>query len=179
MTTNEEIQACLRGDRTAQKRLFERSKSRLFGVCLRYAATRTDAEDILQEGFVRVFRDLAQFRGDGNFEGWMRQIFVRTALGWLRRQRGGLVFSELKSLEIVSEDPVEPFIGEETTAQNLLKILAEMPSGYRSVFNLHVLEGYSHPEIAEILGISVGASKSQLSRAKAHFRLQLEDSLTT
>jgi RNA polymerase sigma-70 factor (ECF subfamily) len=171
------IQGCLRGDRLAQKQLFERYKGKMFALCLRYANNRSDAEDVLQEGFVRVFRDLSQYSGSGNFEGWMRKIFVNTSLQHLQKQKRGLVLTELEGNDLADES-APPFDTEELPARNLMRVLQQLPPGFRTIFNLHVLEGYSHPEIADILGISVGTSKSQLLRAKAHFRKLLEKSLT-
>jgi RNA polymerase sigma factor (sigma-70 family) len=174
--TEPNLQACLRGDRKEQKVFFERFKGKMFALCLRYANSREDAEDVLQEGFVKVFRDLHQYSGVGNLEGWVRKIFVNTALQHLQKQRKGLLFVALDTQDLAA-DP-EPFHGEEPPAKNMIRILQQLPPGFRTVFNLHVLEGYSHPEIAEILNISVGTSKSQLLRAKAHFRALLEGSLT-
>ncbi|MFN0015577.1 MAG: RNA polymerase sigma factor [Saprospiraceae bacterium] len=175
--TEPNLHACLWGDRLAQKQLFERFKGKMFALCIRYANSREDAEDILQEGFVKVFRDLPQYSGVGNFEGWMRKVFVNTALQHLQRKKRLLVTSELDDQDF--PDDTEPFPIDEPPVKNMIRILQQLPPGFRSIFNLYVLEGYSHPEIAEILGISVGTSKSQLLRAKAHFRKLLESCLTT
>jgi RNA polymerase sigma-70 factor (ECF subfamily) len=148
----------------------------MFALCLRYANSREDAEDMLQDGFVKVFRDLGQYSGTGNFDGWVRKVFVNTALQHLQRQKRNLLISELDGQDFPDES--ESFAADEPPAKNLLRILQQLPPGFRTIFNLHVLEGYSHPEIADILGISVGTSKSQLLRAKAHFRKLLESSLT-
>lgn len=172
-----DLRACLQGDRLAQKQFFERFKGKMFALCLRYANSREDAEDILQEGFVKVFRDLGQYTGAGNFEGWVRKIFVNTALQHLQRQKRNLLTLELDGQEF--PDEADPYHTEDPPAKNMIRILQQLPPGFRTIFNLHVLEGYSHPEIADILGISVGTSKSQLLRAKAHFRKLLESSLTT
>ena len=175
--TEPDLQACLRGERLAQKAFFERYKGKMFALCLRYANSREDAEDILQEGFVKVFRDLHQYTGLGNFEGWVRKVFVNTALQYLQKQKKNPSTTELNGQDF--PDEAEPFHGDEPPAKNMVRILQQLPPGFRTIFNLHVLEGYSHPEIADILGISVGTSKSQLLRAKAHFRKLLESSLTT
>jgi len=172
-----DLPACLKGDRLAQKQFFDRFKGKMFALCLRYANSREDAEDILQEGFVKVFRDLRQYTGAGNFEGWVRKVFVNTALQHLQRQKKNLLTLELDDQDF--PDDTEPYPGDEPPAKNMIRILQQLPPGFRTVFNLHVLEGYSHPEIAEILGISVGTSKSQLLRAKTQFRKLLESSLTT
>lgn len=174
--TEPNLQACIQGDRKAQRAFFERFKGKMFALCLRYANSREDAEDIVQEGFVKVFRDLHQYSGVGNLEGWVRKIFVNTALQHLQKQRKALITVELDGQDLAAE--VEPFHGDEIPAKNMIRILQQLPPGFRTVFNLYVLEGYSHPEIAEILQISVGTSKSQLMRAKAHFRALLEGSLT-
>ena len=172
-----DLQACLRGERLAQKQFFETFKGKMFALCLRYANSREDAEDILQEGFVKVFRDLHQYSGEGNLEGWVRKVFVNTALQYLQKQKKDLLTTGLDGLEI-AEVP-EPFFGDEPPAKNMVRILQQLPPGFRTVFNLHILEGYSHPEIAEILNISIGTSKSQLMRARAYFKKLLENSLTT
>lgn len=175
--TEPDLQACLRGDRIAQKQFFERFKGKMFALCLRYSNSREDAEDVLQEGFVRVFRDLYQYTGFGNLEGWVRKVFVNTALQHLQKQKNSLSTLELDGQDIADE--TEVYHDDEPTAKNMIRILQQLPPGFRTIFNLHVLEGYTHPEIAEILGISVGTSKSQLLRAKAHFRKLLESSLTS
>lgn len=149
----------------------------MFALCLRYTNSREDAEDVLQEGFVKVFRDLNQYTGAGNFEGWVRKVFVNTALQHLQRNKKNLITTALDGQDF--PDDAEIFSADEPPAKNMIRILQQLPTGFRTIFNLHVLEGYSHPEIAEILDISVGTSKSQLLRAKAHFRKLLENSLTT
>jgi RNA polymerase sigma-70 factor (ECF subfamily) len=168
-----ELQACISGERLAQQRFYERFKGRMFALCLRYANNREDAEDMLQEGFLRVFRDLHQYSGAGHFEGWVRKIFVNTALQHLQKSRKGITFVELKGEEYIEDHPVALDV-HESQARQMVKILQQLPPGFRAVFNLHILEGYTHPEIADILGISVGTSKSQLLRAKNHFRKLLD-----
>ena len=170
-----DLQACIRGERLKQQQFFDQHKGKMFALCLRYAHNREDAEDILQEGFVRVFRDLHQYNGSGPLEGWVRKVFVNTALQHIQRQKKQLFTVELNDYD-APDDP-EPYFSDEPPAKNMIRILQQLPTGFRTVFNLHVLEGYSHPEIAEILGISVGTSKSQLLRAKAHFKKLLESSL--
>ncbi|MCC7245279.1 MAG: RNA polymerase sigma factor [Saprospiraceae bacterium] len=170
-----QLQACINGERMAQKQFFERFKGKMFALCLRYAHSREDAEDILQEGFVKVFRDLQQYTGEGNLEGWVRKVFVNTALQHLNKQKRGLSFVDIDGYD-VADDTEQPMY-DEPPAKNMIRILQQLPPGFRTIFNLHVLEGYTHPEIAEILGISVGTSKSQLMRAKAHFKNLLEGSL--
>lgn len=168
------LQSCIKGDRLAQKQFFERFRGKMFALCLRYARSREDAEDILQEGFVRVFRDLHQYSGVGNLEGWVRKVFVNSALQHIQKRKKELPTVEFNDIDIPDEPA--PYPSDEPPAKNMIRILQQLPDGFRTVFNLHILEGYSHPEIAEILGISVGTSKSQLLRAKAHFKRLLEKS---
>jgi RNA polymerase sigma-70 factor (ECF subfamily) len=179
------LEHCKNGDRHAQHLLYQQLSGRMFAVCLRYADTRTEAEDLLQEGFIKVFRDLHQYRGEGSFEGWARRVVVNGALQHLRKKRGGLQFDELAShdyhLADASDDPsvlADLSLWEGETASALLKLMQKLPPGFRTVLNLYVLEDYSHQQIADELGISVGTSKSQLNRAKAHLKALLEQSLT-
>lgn len=140
----------------------------LFGISLRYAGNREDAEDILQESFIKIFNNLSRFRHEGSFEGWARRITVNTALEFLRKKT--LYFEEIdKSRGTPSKENIEDVL----QAEELMELLRLMPDGYRTVFNLYVIEGFSHAEIAKMLGISEGTSKSQLSRAKEWIRQRL------
>jgi len=173
---NDILKACLRGDRLAQKALYQRYKNKMFVMCLRYADSREDAEDILQEGFVKVFRDLHQYRGAGNFEGWVRKVILRVALQYIRKKKEGWKDSGLEPWESLSvETEEEPFDRE--LVKKVLHHMQKMPVGFRTVLNLYVMEGYSHQQIADELGISVGTSKSQLNRAKKHLRELVEEFL--
>lgn len=173
------IKACKAGDRKAQRQLFERYKDKMFALCLRYAPSRTEAEDILQEGFVRIFRDLHAFRAQGSFEGWMRRIMTHTAIDWLKRHRRHTVRLEDVALHARHFSEAAPEAEDSNThARTLIRLMQQLPDGFRAVLNLHIIEGYSHSEIAEILGISPNTSKSQLSRAKAALRQMWEKSLT-
>ncbi|MBI5916313.1 MAG: RNA polymerase sigma factor [Bacteroidetes bacterium] len=168
---------CKNGDRLAQRQLYELLKGRMFAVCLRYSNGRQDAEDALQEGFVKVFRDLHQFRGEGSLDGWVRRVIVNVALQNLLRQNGGLQFTELDGVEFrLGEEDTSVFDTDDTTV-GLVKLMQSMPAGFRTVLNLYVLEDYSHQQIADELGISVGTSKSQLNRAKAYLKNLLEKNL--
>ncbi|MCU0347826.1 MAG: RNA polymerase sigma factor [Saprospiraceae bacterium] len=168
---------CRNGERMAQQQLYEHFKGKMFAVCLRYANSRHDAEDVLQEGFVKVFRDLHQFRGEGSFEGWMRRVIVNVALQHLRKQKGGLQFTELENVEYRLTDADESVFDENEKGAALIKLMQKMPTGFRTVLNLYVLEEFSHQEIADQMGISVGTSKSQLNRAKAYLKGLLEKNL--
>ncbi len=177
--SSSELEACLRGDRSAQRALFERYKGKMFALCLRYVRSRAEAEDLCQEGFVRVFRDLAQYDGRGPFEGWMRKVFINTALQHLERQRSRISTAPLNGdidMEVADQSDFTSNL-DRPSAERLTRLIQQLPPGFRAVFNLYVVEGYSHAEIAEILSISVGTSKSQLLRAKAYLRRRLEKSL--
>lgn len=169
------ISGCLANDRRAQEQLYRWLSPRLFAVCLRYAADREAAEDILQEGFIKVFQKLASFRGEGSFEGWARRIIVNTAIEQFRKIKPVL------SLES-NHPPIEPSLREtgvsQLEAKELSALIQELPVGYRTVFNLYAVEGYNHGEIAQLLGISEGTSKSQYARAKKWLQERLQKTTT-
>lgn len=166
------------GHRDAQRQLYEHFKAKMFGVCLRYAGNRFDAEDWLQEGFIRVFRDLPQFKGLGSLEGWIRRVIVNVALQNIKQQKRRLLEeSNFYNEQYPEEEEVISVFDGENTPQALIRLMQQMPVGFRTVLNLYVLENYSHQQIAEELGISVGTSKSQLNRAKACLRAMLEKNL--
>lgn len=157
------IKGCLNGDRRMQEHLYQRFSPKMYAVCLRYAGKAEDAQDILQDGFVKIFKNLHMYRGDGSFEGWIRRIFVNTAIEHYRRQVNLYPVTEnhenlLETKEVSAFDSL--------SMKDMMKLIQELSPGYRTVFNLYVIEGYSHKEIAEIAGISEGTSKSQLARAK-------------
>jgi RNA polymerase sigma-70 factor (ECF subfamily) len=166
-----------RGNRIAQQQLYEHFKGKMFGMCLRYANNREDAEDILQEGFIKVFRDLSLYRGEGSLEGWVRKVILNVALQYIRRQKGVLQTLELDRMAYQLGEDAPVFEEGESMTQGLVKLMQKLPPGFRTVLNLYVLEGYSHLQIAEEMGISVGTSKSQLNRAKAFMKTLLEKNL--
>lgn len=171
-------EACCAGDRRAQHALWERYKNRMFGVCLRFAASRQEAEDLLQEAFVQIFRDIGQYRGEGSLEGWVRRVTVRTALRTLQKQRvitESLDETLWEQTLLSSGDTFDTGEGDE--AGRLVALLQSLPPGFRTVLNLYVIEERTHEEIAETLGISVGTSKSQLHRAKTFLRRLLDKTL--
>ena len=157
------INGCLNGDRRMQEELYRRFSPRMYAVCLRYAGNAEEAEDILQEGFIKVFKKLDSFRGDGSFEGWIRRIFVNTAIEHFRRKRYLMPVTEKEENTIEGK---YTSVLDELSAKDIMALIRELSPGYRTVFNMYVVEGYTHKEIADILGISEGTSKSQLSRAK-------------
>ena len=170
------VQKCQNGEREAQNQLFTQYRRMLFGVCLRYAADREEVEDILQDSFIKIYGDLYQYKPTGPLGGWLRKVTVNVALQHLRKKK--------KLFPIVALDQIEDSyrreenLFEEDRAKALLKMVQQLPEGYRLIFNLHVMEGLTHPEIAKHLDISVNTSKSQLSRAKALLRKMLEKTVT-
>ena len=170
MTETELIAACRQGSSRAQKQLYEQFSGLMLSVCLRYLRRREDAEEALIVGFTKVFRALDQYRHEGSFEGWIRRIVVNEALGMLRRKEP----LHLAIDDLTYDVPAVAATAEsQLSADDMLALLAGLPAGYRTVFNLYALEGYSHPEIGELLGISEGTSKSQLSKARGMLQRRL------
>lgn len=168
------IRGCLQGDERCCKRLYELTSAVMFGLCLRYAGNRHDAEEMLQEGYIKVFRHLHQYRGDGSLEGWMRRIFINAALAFLRQKQRQPQFADTEA-EVYEEHVWVDDLMSKLNALDLLKLVQSLPDGYRTVFNLYAIEGFSHQEIAGLLGISEGTSKSQLARARYQLQKMMAD----
>lgn len=166
------VDGCAKGVPSAQRLLYDRFSKRMFGVCLRYAKDNDEAQDILQDGFVKVFNKIEKFKKEGSLEGWIRRIMVNTALDQIRKNKRESMNVEIDRVEFMLTK--ENHIVENLMAEDLLKMIQELPLGYRTVFNLFAIEGFSHKEIAEELGISENTSKSQYSRAKSFMRDVLE-----
>lgn len=162
--------ACRTGEPQAQRALWKRYKNRMYGVCLRLAASPQEAEDWLQEAFIQVFRHIEKYRGEGSLEGWVRRIVVRTAIQHLKLQRLKTTGLDDETLERLLFENAETDAGERDEPGRLVELLQQLPPGFRAVLNLYVLEERSHEEIARELNITVGTSKSQLSRAKAFLK---------
>lgn len=157
------IESCLHGDRAAQKQLYDRFAARVWGLVLRYSPQEEDAREVMQEGFIRVFAKLHQFGFRGSFEGWVKRIMIHTALEHYRiRQQ----MNQPVSLEDHMEAEIQETISGSLHQKDVLKAMQKLAPGFRTVLNLYAIEGYSHAEIAEMLGISESTSKSQLSRAR-------------
>lgn len=172
LTEKELIKGCQIGKPEAQKELYRLYSPRLFGVCLRYAASYQEAEDFLQEGFIRIYRNLYKYKSTGSFNGWLHRVVINVALEDLRKNKkrqNQSNLDEVIDISIDSEDVFDTF-----GARDIMLMVQKLPNGYRTVFNLYVVEGYSHYEIGEMLGINENTSKSQLSRAKAALRKLLE-----
>ena len=165
MSLNKLIHQCKRQDRKAQAELYRLYSAKLFTLCLKYSGSYQQAQDLLQDGFVKIFVNIEQFKGKGSFEGWMTRIIINTALK--RRKKQGLYLSILE--DYPDEQPAD--LDEEALSlEFLIKIIQELPEAYRLVFNLYVMEGHPHKEIAEMLQISEGTSKSNLARARMKLR---------
>lgn len=160
------IQGCLRKDVKSQKDFYQHFSSSMYAVCLRYSNTKEDAKDILQDGFIKVFGKLTQYTGKGSLEGWMKRIFINTALEHYRVNK---VYQQQSDVEEAYSVAQSSQALEKITQKEILTVLNAMAPGYRTVLNMFIIEGYSHAEIAEMLGINEGTSKSQLSRARAIF----------
>lgn len=156
------IEGCQLGNRKAQEMLYQLFAAKMLGVCLRYATDKMEAEDMLQNGFVKVFGKINDYRGEGAFEGWVRRIMVHTSIAYYRKNHKVL---QLVEMDLTGTEQ-SVHAANSLEAKDLLAMIQSLPPGYRLVFNLYAIEGYAHKEIAAILGISEGASKSQLSRAR-------------
>jgi len=175
VSEQELVEQCLNGKRSAWQELYERYKTPLFRLCLRYAASRQEAEDWLQDAFVQAFADLPQYRGGGPLGAWLRKVALNTALQNLRKKKAFFTDTDIATFSDTREAE-DVHILADIDAQRLIALMQKLPDGYRTVFNLYVIEGYTHEEIAGLLGIQSGTSKSQLSKAKAMMRNLLTSS---
>jgi len=167
------IKLCLADDAKAQRELYQRFAPKMWAVCLRFAKDRMSAEDMLQEGFVRVFGKLDQYTFEGSFEGWIRRIMINTAINYYRKNlmnvNRELVFDDVFSKEGIREDAIDRL-----SAQELMEMVQELPEGYRIIFNLYAIEGYTHKEIGDLLGLSESTSKSQFMRARVSLQEKIK-----
>lgn len=173
---NEEnlIAGCVAGNREAQHELYNKYAAKMLAVCYRYTGDRDVAGDLLHDGFIKVFSSVGSYRGGGSFEGWMRRVFATTALGYLRSNKR---FIDEASDDIVIKDDSGTYSSAEDmiSDKELLALIAELPQGYRTVLNMYAIEGYSHKEIGEVLGIGESSSRSQYLRAKNVLKKRLGD----
>jgi RNA polymerase sigma-70 factor (ECF subfamily) len=164
------IEKCLRNDRQAQHALYKMYAGKMYAVCCRYVKDRMDAEDVMVMAFTKIFERISQFKGEGSFEGWIRRVMVNESLTYLRKNKNMYLETDI---EEVDREPDYQQLENQLEADDLLKLIEELPTGYRMVFNLYSIDGYSHQEIADQLGISENTSKSQLSRARALLQKRL------
>ena len=172
VTEKELIKRCCKNDPRAQQELYEKYAPKMYGVCLRYACNKEIAQDLMHDGFITVFSKISSFRGEGSFEGWLRRIFVNTALGYLRKTD---IVGHAAEIETAGQfGSAEATAVEQMTEAERLRCIAKLPDGYRAVLNLFAIEGYSHKEIAAMLNISEGTSRSQYLRAKVFLQRLLQ-----
>lgn len=158
------IEGCIHNEHAAQIGIYQKYAARMFAVCLRYGKTKVVAEELLQSGFVKVFKSIDRFRNEGSFEGWVRKVMVNTAIEYYRTAAKLQQTTELTP-DLDRQGQYETAL-DSLAMEDLLALIAGLPDGYRMVFNMYAIEGYSHKEIAAALGITEGGSKSQLSRAR-------------
>lgn len=159
------IKGSIAGDRRMQEELYRRFAPKMYAVCLRYANNTNDAQDLLQEGFIKVYKNLHRFRAEGSFEGWVRRVFVNTSIEHFRKKTAQLSSVSEKEENTIEDADITAL--DSLAEKDIINLVQELSPGYRTVFNLYVVEGYSHKEIGTLLGISEGTSKSQLARAKS------------
>lgn len=163
------ISRCKTGDRRAQNMIFERFFGKMLGVCMRYVSDRDEAQDIVQSGFIKVFSNIAKYNGEGSFEGWVRRIMSNTAIDYIRKNKRIFVSIDATDYDWLADQEDQELAWNQTLIKETKRVMEEIQNlspAYRLVFNMYVIEDYSHNEIAEILNISVGTSKSNLSKAK-------------
>lgn len=166
------VNECAKGNSKAQRALFDKFAPKMLAVCQRYLRNNQEAEDVLQDGFVKVFQKIVDFKMEGSLEGWIRRIVVNTALDTIRKNKKLLDDVQVEEVQYKVSFTDHQFDGMDLA--QLMKLINEMPDGYRIVFNMFAIEGYSHKEIADTLGVTENTSKSQYSRARAFLRTQLE-----
>jgi RNA polymerase sigma factor (sigma-70 family) len=157
------IRGCLSGDSRMQEALYKRFAAKMYAVCLRYSNNADDAQDLLQEGFIKIFKNLDRFRAEGSFEGWVRRVFVNTSIEHYRK-KVNLTSTSEREEALIEDGSVNAL--DKLAEKDIIALVQDLSPGYRAVFNMYAIEGYSHKEIGSILGISEGTSKSQLARAK-------------
>ena len=163
----------MKGDRASQKVLYDRLAPRMFPLCIRYVGDRVLAEDILQDGFVTLFTHLDNYKGDGSFEGWARKIFVTTALRSLRKKDALKMSDELDVARGMKSENVTQM--QNIGYKELMKLVMTLPPGFRTVFNMYAIEGFTHKEIGDMLGISETTSRTQLSRARTWLQNKIKE----
>lgn len=166
------IEGCVRGEKRWQDALYKKFSSLLYGICLRYAKNKMDAQDALQEVFVKIYNNIHSYHHDGSFEGWLRRIAVNTSITHYRKNLKHAFQEDIDEVVKGNEDPLS-FEDLEFTREELMSCIEKLPAGYKTVFNLYLIEGFMHKEIADMLDIDVNTSKSQLSRAKTYLQKEL------
>lgn len=165
------VTALKRGEARAQKVVYERYSGRMLAICVRYVANRADAEEVMIDGFMKIYEKIDQFREEGSFEGWMKRVMVTESLMFLRKKKA---WRQEIPIDEMGAEPDYDWAETSLESEELMRLVNQLPDGYRTVFNLYAIEGYSHAEIAEMLKISEGTSKSQLSRARSLLQVGLK-----
>ncbi len=173
------IEGCKRQDRKSQQLVYEKYARVIYGICLRYAYDKEAAQDLLQDGFIKVFLNINSFENKGSFEGWLKRIFINLALENIRKEKTKKIYNDedienISDIDIIDESDSNI---DSITEDELLKMVQELPQGYRSVFNMYAIEDYSHKEISEMLGIAEGTSRSQYIRARALLQEKVKEYL--
>lgn len=171
LSDKEIIQGCIEQKVHAQELLYNRYAPNMYGICLRFAKNAMEADDILQESFIKIFRNLESFQFKGSFEGWIRRTIINTAINYIKKNLKHQYHDDVDEVRTI-EGNLESGL-EKLSVEELLTLIRELPTGYSTVFNLYVIEGYSHREIAEQLGVSENTSKSQLARARQALQKKL------
>lgn len=173
LSEEELVQRCLQNDKQAYEVFYKRFSPKMYGVCMRFAKNQMEADDILQEGFIKVYLNLKSFRNEGSLEGWIRRTIVNTAINQYKKNTKYQNDTDIENANVVQYQYASAI--DNISVEELLALVQELPVGYRMVFNLNVIEGYTHREIAELLGISENTSKSQLSRARQTLQRKLAE----
>lgn len=172
LSERELVQGCLRGDRRCEETLYARYARRMYAVCLRYARHELEAQDIMQEGYIKVFEKLSGFRMEGSLEGWIRRIMVHTAINQYRKKAFQM---ERLGMERIPEEPVQATALQQLGEKELLQMISTLPHGYRMVFNMYAIEGFDHAEIAGMIGCAESTSRSQLAKARKMLQLKINE----
>jgi RNA polymerase sigma-70 factor (ECF subfamily) len=168
------IEGVKKKQRKYQDLLYTKYSGMLFGICLRYTKNRFEAEDVMQEGFVKIYKNIGMYSQNKSFEGWIRRIMINTAITNYRKNQKHAYHEDVTELTSTGHDVDAPYQSD-FTKEELMNVINDLPPGYKMVFNLYVIEGYKHKEIAEIMEIDINTSKSQLSRAKKYLQRELKE----
>lgn len=175
---NQIIEGCIAGKRTFQNMLYQKYARTMYVVCLRYASNHAEAEDLLQEGFVKAFLNIRNYTGKGSFEGWLKRIMINTAISLFIKNKSKqdvISTDDIESFSPIEDEVMYEFPGAaQATTRQLMQLIQELPEGYRMVFSLYAFEGFQHQEIADKLGISVSTSKTQLLKARKYLQKQID-----
>jgi len=172
------IEGCIKGERKYQQLVYQKLYGKMMGACLRYSANNEEAKDILQDGFLKVFTSIKSYQGKGSFEGWVRKIIVNTALDYIRKNKQFINHTSSDFIEDKADETTDESEYLQLSTKEIMQAVQQLPEAYRTVFNLFVVDGFSHQEIADQLGINIGTSKSNLSKEKAHLKKDLEKIVT-